>query len=718
MILRPPKPFHRAVLIACIAFTPGVIVAQSTVNYCEAPAAVKEDLKKVAKLNDQDLPFKVRREQQIAMFRELVNRYPGDFFVQRRYQDARLSGFYVDRNALLTEYRAESEKNPNDVVAAYLYARILIGENTKRAIEISEKLAQQSFPWAHVKLAEIYNYPNFKDATKTKEHLKQWIAGCPEAFDALSQISRSGDKELMTSTAQRLRGRLEPSTNSDDLAYWEDLWTLEFKLKPVTEHALLRQQIAKDLEKIRAANLGSKEWLQTMQAGYKQTGDKTAQRWAEDELIRLLPGSDTARRMVQSRYYDEHPYPQGEPTEGEKQAYYQALADASGEWVQRWPGDEMAWASLVRALTQLEKATNPDVEAAYKSYAAAHERSGGSYSLPPLEVAVSRFYLKRDFKLENIPVMLQKGISEIEQIEKYRGTSDLYPQNDAVESNVKFVRLESWPIMAEAYARLKQPDKARAVLAQLSDIANNKLPEKASDAQKRGAAYNQAVYWQAVGKVAEAEQRKLDALMAYQTALSLRPNAPAANKDELNTNTQRLWKELGGTDQGWNAYLARTEAAKGKVGSAEVATWDTKNALLPEFELSDLDGRKWSLADLKGKVAFINLWATWCGPCRAELPYVQKLREQLKDRKDVVVLTLNIDEEVGMVQPFMKENKYNFPVLLGQTYADGQGVNSIPRNWVVSLDGKIVFEGIGFGNSGEDWMKKATEMIEKVKVGN
>ncbi|HEU4767764.1 MAG TPA: TlpA disulfide reductase family protein, partial [Pyrinomonadaceae bacterium] len=117
-------------------------------------------------------------------------------------------------------------------------------------------------------------------------------------------------------------------------------------------------------------------------------------------------------------------------------------------------------------------------------------------------------------------------------------------------------------------------------------------------------------------------------------------------------------------------------------------------------------------------VAFINLWATWCSPCREELPYVQKLREQLKDRKDVVVLTLNIDEEVGVVQLFMKENKYSFPVLLGQAYADAQGVNSIPRNWVVAVDGKVMFEGIGFGNDGEEWMKKAAQVIEKVKGTN
>ena len=119
--------------------------------------------------------------------------------------------------------------------------------------------------------------------------------------------------------------------------------------------------------------------------------------------------------------------------------------------------------------------------------------------------------------------------------------------------------------------------------------------------------------------------------------------------------------------------------------TAEIVSWDSKNTPLAAFELTDLQGRNWSLADLKGKVAFINVWATWCGPCREELPYVQKLSEQLKGRNDVLVLTLNTDEEVGKVEPFMKEKKFTFPVLLGQAYADGNGVNSIPRNWASVL---------------------------------
>lgn len=66
----------------------------------------------------------------------------------------------------------------------------------------------------------------------------------------------------------------------------------------------------------------------------------------------------------------------------------------------------------------------------------------------------------------------------------------------------------------------------------------------------------------------------------------------------------------------------------------------------------------------------------------------------------------------------MKQNKYNFPVLLGQAYAEAQGVNSIPRNWVVAVDGKVMFEGVGFGYDGEKWMKQAADAIEKVKGAN
>lgn len=711
-----------ALLLSCLLFVPSLALAQAGANYCEPSPAIKAELKKASDVYNEEIPWLARQQKQKAILQELANKYPDNVHVQRRYQESRRNGFFADTDALIAEYRAQMEKKPNDPVAAFMYARLLIGRQTKDALAILEKMEQQSpdFPWTHLQLADVYNYPTLRDAAKSKEHLKQWMVMCPNERSSFNLVSRLGDKDMMTAAEQRLRTMLESSSNNEDLAYWDTLWTLQFKLKPVPEHAQLRAEIAEDLTSLRAKNLNSKEWLQALQAGYKQVGDKTGQRWAEDEMIRLFPKSDTARRLIQSRWDEEHPYAKSDEPEEKKQAYHQAVLEVTSEWLKRWPTDERSWANRVYSLNALKGSASEDMEAAYKGYAKAHELEMYSISTPPLAITVAQFYLDRGYRLQDIPALILPAIAEIERFEKSRGVSDAFPRGDEVEGNLSYTRWRSWPMLAEAYVRTKQPSKATEVLAEMAEALKKREPdEKATDARKRAYAYNAGIYWQAVAKVAEAEQRKLDALTAYQTALSVRTkgSAPAAGKkDELMDNAQRLWKELGGTQQGWSAYLARVDA-KSKPASAEVASWDTKNTAMAEFDLMDLEGRKWSLADLKGKVAFINLWATWCGPCRLELPYVQKLREQLKDRKDVVILTLNIDEEVGLVQPFMKENKYNFPVLLGQAYADAQGVNSIPRNWVVAVDGKVVFEGIGFGNGGEEWMKKAAQVIEQVKGG-
>lgn len=709
----------RVVAFLWLLLLPTLAAAQSTGNYCEPSAAVKEEIKKVNNVIYDNVRFTIRRERQLAMLQELLKKYPGDFHLQRRYQDARRGGIIVDWKPLLADYREQMKLNPRDPVAIYLYSRLMIGRNTKEAIELSNKTIEISpdFSPAHLQLAEIYNYPNFRDPNKSVEHLKQWVSRCPNSLDGLRYISRSGDKNLMTSVAQSLRSRLEASTADEDLSYWDQLWALEFKLKPVPEHAQLRKQIADDLTRLRAGDLNSEERVWALQAGYKQIGDTAGKRSVEDEVLRLKPNSPTARRIVQSRFFDEHPYPKFESSEAEKQTYHKAVVQVTSEWLKRWPDEEYILSTRLRSLLELEASTSEDVAKTYNGYAKVHDSSAG-YSIPPLENSVARLYLKHGFHVEAVPAMLRHGIEPFEQMEKDQEPSDLYPRREEIfeGGNLKYVHMDTWPLMAEAYARLKQPDKAREVLAQLADLVKPKEPAK-TEAQKRSYVYSQTVYWQAVAKVAEVEQRKLDALTAYQTVLLFRsaPSKPD-EKDELSDTAKRLWKELGGTDQGWGAFLARNETAKSKFETAaEVSTWDTKNTLLTAFELADLQGKSWSLADLKGKVAFINLWATWCGPCREELPYVQKLSQQLKDRSDVVVLTLNTDEEVGKVEPFMKENKYTFPVLLGQAYADGYGVNSIPRNWVISADGKLVFEGIGFGGDGEEWLKNAVQMIEKVK---
>jgi thiol-disulfide isomerase/thioredoxin/tetratricopeptide (TPR) repeat protein len=711
----------RFLLFGCLLLTPGLGLAQSAQDYCEPTAAMREDFQKLVQIDEQNLPFEVRRQQRNTLLQEFLTKYPGSFHVQRRYLDTRLAGYFADRAALRAEYRSQMEKNPNDPIATYLYARLLVGYDSKQAISLFEKLTEQSpdFPWGHLQLAQLYRYQNFQDATKAKEHVKAWMAKCPDVTDSLSLISRSGDKEMMATTVKGLRTRLESSTRPSDLALWEYLWSMEFKLAPVPEHPQLRQKITDDMKRLRDRYPNSKDLVTALQAGYTQIGDKAGKRAAEDEFIRMQPNSSMSLFYTESRYREDHPFPKPDAPAAELNAYQQGIVQVTTQWLARWPNEESLWGKLIFALAELEGTKLADMDAAYNSYLKAHEKGGAWRVTPPLDITVARFYLQHGFHVDRVPALINKGLAETEQIES-NSKSDLVTRDDDWDS-LKNTRLQAWPLLAEAYARLKQPAKAQEVLAQFAELAKPKEfsgPNK--DARERSLAYTQSDYWQAVAKVAEVERRKLDALTAYQTAMMVRPKTSATGDDqsELGTTAKRLWKELGGTPQGWHAYLARVGAAKSRVATAEVATWDAKNTALPEFELTDLAGRKWSLADLKGKVAFINLWATWCGPCKMELPYVEKLRERLKDRKDVLVLTLNTDEEIGRVEPFMKENKYTFPVLLGQAYADSQGVNSIPRNWVVAVDGKILFEGIGWGNDGEEWMKRAADIIEKVKGSN
>ena len=112
------------------------------------------------------------------------------------------------------------------------------------------------------------------------------------------------------------------------------------------------------------------------------------------------------------------------------------------------------------------------------------------------------------------------------------------------------------------------------------------------------------------------------------------------------------------------------------------------------FTLSDLEGQPWRLRDLKGKVVLVNFWATWCPPCRKEMPDLQALYDRYKDQGFVVVSIS--DEEAAKVQPFIAERKITYPVLLdpGRKVNDLFQVGGIPKSFVYNREGKLVAQSI------------------------
>ncbi len=121
-----------------------------------------------------------------------------------------------------------------------------------------------------------------------------------------------------------------------------------------------------------------------------------------------------------------------------------------------------------------------------------------------------------------------------------------------------------------------------------------------------------------------------------------------------------------------------------------------KAVLAINFELNNLDGLKKQLTDYRGKVVFLNFWATWCGPCRIEMPSMEKVYKKFKE-DGLVVLAVNLGESSTIVREFMEEYNLSFPVLMDKdnSVAALYGVRSIPTTYLIDREGNILGMAVG-----------------------
>jgi len=113
-----------------------------------------------------------------------------------------------------------------------------------------------------------------------------------------------------------------------------------------------------------------------------------------------------------------------------------------------------------------------------------------------------------------------------------------------------------------------------------------------------------------------------------------------------------------------------------------------------DFTLKDLTGREWTLSQLRGKVVLVNFWATWCPPCRKEMPDLDALYNEFRAR-GLVILAIS-DEDTAKVQPFIAEHKYTYPILLdpGDKVNKLMAVEGIPKSFVYDREGKLVAQAM------------------------
>ncbi|WP_413854493.1 TlpA family protein disulfide reductase [Candidatus Ruminimicrobium bovinum] len=132
------------------------------------------------------------------------------------------------------------------------------------------------------------------------------------------------------------------------------------------------------------------------------------------------------------------------------------------------------------------------------------------------------------------------------------------------------------------------------------------------------------------------------------------------------------------------------------------------------FELKDLSGKTVSLEDFKGKVVFVDFWATWCPPCRASIPAVEELYEKYKDNNDVCFLGINLSEDKDTVAKFVEKQGITYKILLSNNKViTDYGIRSIPAFFIIDKNGTVANKYLGYRQGLEtNWQENIKALLD------
>jgi len=158
--------------------------------------------------------------------------------------------------------------------------------------------------------------------------------------------------------------------------------------------------------------------------------------------------------------------------------------------------------------------------------------------------------------------------------------------------------------------------------------------------------------------------------------------------------------------------LALLLATAGPASAAELKPWE--GGATPAFAVEDLKGQSHELADYKGKVVLVNFWATWCEPCRAEMPSIDRLRNSLKG-KPFEVLAVNMAEPLSRIEKFSAAMPLGFPLMRDRDGSVGKTWKAklLPASYLIGRDGRIHYVAYGeLDWSSEPVRKRVNELLQ------
>lgn len=309
------------------------------------------------------------------------------------------------------------------------------------------------------------------------------------------------------------------------------------------------------------------------------------------------------------------------------------------------------------------------------------------------------YYVRWGTRLDQVPAMIQAGLKQAELDSTYQLHPTMLP-DDVRKVQPNDVNLASWNAhlaLADLYLQERQLERARDVIQTgLVNVAVRPIVPPGTAEGTADQDLRQRSWLPRLARLAELEGESQKALAIYQqylrpldrTRLSGTPNGRALPREEgeVVPRIKALYLSTGGTEAGWLDWA--TGASEGAKPVTSFASLEFRG-VLPAFEAKDLNGRTWRLADLKGKVTLVDVWATWCGPCRAAHPQIQQLYERLKGRADIQILSLSIDDAVYPAATYMKAMRFGFPVIVSKEVTEMLfPIVGVPAYFIVDAGGR------------------------------
>ncbi len=582
---------------------------------------------------------------------------------------------------------------------AYDEAFSLYGKQTPATRDLLNKILKENPNHGQALLlrARIASSQSFRDLNQAKSDIAQFHKACPKSYVTIFELAAVPDSTWLLQEAATLRSQLKDRTGQREAIAYPVLWHWERTALRSDQQEETRKLWAQDIEHLRNEKFPrTASWL----------GAIRNMEFNLERKFEWLPADFAVHHPHSAPSF--YPEIQAIQDLGPTETAFLRFAQQA----KRYPAST-AVASYWQGPARKKLEQLPDAYLAMKS---AMDLDPDSFrSSPPIQINMAEDLVRRKLRFDLVPSFIFAGLESIQRETQSDRFTDIYPNSDkALTEPYNFWYLDAYLPLIEAYAQINKPNEALDVLSQAQTILTRSRPPANASLEDRNRHLRmEANFWRVKGILAAARGKNFDALIAYRNSMASFPprSSRPDERDEVMASARSIAKQLGATEEAWNDWEAKQPLDTFRAGVGGDNAWKTLALKQPDLKIKDMQGREYTPAQLATKRTFVNLWATWCGPCRAELPYLEKLSNQLKDREDIAVIALNVDEEATLVEPFLKRFNFTFANNLAQAYAYTMlPVMAIPANYILTpAETKAFYEE----TEGDAWVKTVLAQLMK-----